>query len=197
MIAHYLATHYIELLGFAFGITYVILAIRENYWCWIAGIVNVIMYIIVFYTSRLYGMMGLQYIYLLMSIYGFLHWAGLWKNKAGRSEVRVSRLPFRLMWVPTGFIVLGTIIIGYILTFTDNEIPFWDGLITAMGMAGTWMATRKILENWLLWIINDVICVIIYAYLGLYPTAIFYLFLAIMAIVGYRQWKKNLNPAGS
>lgn len=212
-ILDYLSANMIEFLGFLFGVIYVILAIRENFWCWIAGLVNVVMYIIVFYEQSLYGMMGLQVIYLFMSFYGLFLWSGLNKliklkgifpgiknpevvsDEAGRKNIKevpqITRMPAGYLWFVAGSIVVCTLIAGYFLTFTDNEIPWMDGLITAMGLAATWMTARKYIENWLVWIVNDLICVFLYFYLGLYLTAAFYIILFTMAIVGYFEWKKK------
>ncbi|MFO7721824.1 MAG: nicotinamide riboside transporter PnuC [Bacteroidales bacterium] len=192
-ILRYLAAHYIELLASLFGVIYVILAIRENIWCWIAGIVNVSLYIFVFWQSRIYGMMGLQTIYLLMSIYGLILWAGFIRRKNSKGELPVTNMPGRLRWMIFGATLIAALLTGYLLSFTDNQIPYMDGLTSAMGLAATWMTARKYLENWLVWIVNDAICVALYAYMGLWLTMVLYLIFAIMAVVGYFAWKKSMK----
>lgn len=191
-VVDYLSRNYIELLGFLFGIIYVILAIKENAWCWVAGIVNVTMYIIVFFDSRLYGMMSLQVIYLVMSIYGLVLWMGWFRKGRAKPKPAIRRVRKTESWIIFSFIAGATLLIGIMLAGTDNQIPYWDGLITSFGLAATWMTARKILDNWLVWIVNDVTCVIIYAFIGLYLTMAFYLLLAIMAVVGYREWKRSM-----
>lgn len=191
-VVDYIFRNYIELLGFLFGIIYVILAIRENAWCWAAGIVNVAMYIIVFYESKLYGMMTLQIVYLIMSVYGLILWTGMFKKSNKTHKLAIRRPTKKETWVIFSFIAVGTLVIGILLSSTDNQIPYWDSLVTSFGLAATWMTARKILDNWLVWIVNDVTCVIIYASIGLYLTMAFYILLAIMAVVGYREWKRNM-----
>lgn len=187
----YLKQNAAELLGFLFGIVYVVLAIQERYWCWIAGILNVVLYALVFLQNHLYGAAILQVIYLGMSVYGLFHWLkpkGTANDGAVLSVTRTSGQTWG--WVMI-FIVAGTALSGYLLSFTDNAIPWWDGLTTALGLVATWMTARKLLENWLVWIVANLICCIVYAIQGLYPTVIYYFILAIMAWVGYHQWKKS------
>ncbi len=193
-IAAYILSHYIELLGFFFGVIYVIMAIRENPWCWIAGIVNVGMYMVVFYQSRLYGAAVLQVIYLAMSVYGLLFWMGIGSKKE-KHVPAITHTPPRLWLLLIILMALGSAVLGILLSYTDNSIPYWDGITTAMGLTATWMAARKYLQNWMLWIVNDILCTIIYGSQGLYLTMALYLFLGIMAIVGYLQWRRKLQSS--
>ncbi len=193
-ILDYLSDNIIEFLGFLFGVIYVILAIKENFWCWIAGIVNVVMYIIVFYERSLYGMMGLQVVYLFMSIYGLLLWSGVYHpEKSKNKKPQIIHITTSWIWILSFSVITATFLTGFLLTYTDNEIPWTDGLITSIGLAATWMTARKYIENWLVWIGNDMLCIFIYLYLGLYLTMAFYIILFIMAIVGYIEWKKKMT----
>jgi nicotinamide mononucleotide transporter len=185
----YLSENYIELLGFLFGIVYVVLAIRENYWCWLFGMVNVAMYIVVFLQGKLYGMMSLQVIYLGMSVYGLIRWRG----KTGDAGGRVQKIPTRTLLISLLSILFLTLLSVWILRFTDNSSPWMDGLITAMGLVATWMTARKYLENWLVWIVNDAICVGFYLYAGLYLTTVLYAIFLTMAVVGYIEWKRKME----
>lgn len=196
VIIEYLSKNIIEILGFIFGITYVLLAIKQSFWCWIAGIINVSMYIIVFYQERLYGDAVLQIFYLVMSFYGLLLWTGI--VSASAKNDHNNKIPIRKTDQKTQkyllfFVFVVAIMSGYLLSKTDNDIPYLDGLTTALGLAATWMTARKLLENWLVWIFTNILCVAIYAYKGLYPTMIFYLLLAIIAYSGYNEWKKEFN----
>lgn len=191
MVIAWLFDNYIELLASVLGILYVILAIRQNIWCWMAGIINVVLYIFIFLNARLYGDMALQVFYLLMSIYGWYSWKF---SKSKNKEVLVVTQ----LTQNSGFLLLVILTIlsvgfGYLLSFTNSDIPYWDGLTTALGLIATWMIARKIIENWLVWIFTDLLCVGIYYYKELYPTAIFYLIMAILAVVAYYKWKKDMR----
>jgi nicotinamide mononucleotide transporter len=189
----YLTSNWVELLGFAFGILYVILIIRENVWGWVAGIANVGLYIVIFFGNRIYGAGILQCIYLAMSMYGLYSWLGRGKKSDQKKTPSISRTPI-YRWLPILlFIFAGSISGGILLSYSDNPVPYWDGITTALGLAATWMTARKYLENWLVWIVNDIICTLVYASQLMYLTTILYLVLATMAVVGYLQWRKSLK----
>jgi nicotinamide mononucleotide transporter len=93
-------------------------------------------------------------------------------------------------------IVTGLIYILYYLLlsrFTDSTIPKADSLVGALGIVGTWMLARKLIENWYVWIVADGLCVWLYVYKGLYPTAILYVIYTLMSVVGYFEWKKIMS----
>ena len=187
----WISSNYFELLATLFGILYVILAARQNIWCWLAGIINVTFYIFIFFDANLYGDMSLQMVYLLLSFYGWYHW------KYGKSEnkekLQISILKVRQALVLLIIVIVLSFVFGYLLSYTNSDIPYWDGLTTALGLVATWMTARKILENWLVWIFTDLLCVGIYYYKDLHPTAVFYLIMAIIAVVGFYNWKRSIK----
>ncbi len=190
---NYLSDHWVELIGFVFGIVYVVLIIREHAWGWVAGSINVMIYIVVFYQSGLYGMSLLQVFYLLVSIYGFLLWRGHLPSKNQNRIEKIRNMPVNIGWLLTLSVFAASLLAGYMLSITDSPVPRIDGLTTVLGLAATWMTARKYIENWLVWIINDLICVVIYAYLGLYLTTALYFVFLVMAVVGYVAWRKKME----
>jgi len=82
-----------------------------------------------------------------------------------------------------------------LIKFTDSTIPKADSLVGALSIIGTWMLARKLIENWLIWIIADGLCVGLYVYKGLFPTVILFVIYTIMSVDGYWQWKKTISPA--
>jgi nicotinamide mononucleotide transporter len=190
-VIQWVTLNYIEVIGSIIGIIYVILATKQNIWCWYAGIINVTIYIFVFFDARLYGDMALQMFYLVMSFYGWYEWKfskTVKSKKVGISNIKRNLLLF--VFVVTIILSIG---FGYLLTFTKTDVPHWDGVATALGLIGTWMTARKYLENWLVWIVTNIICVGIYFYKGLYPTVGFYTIITILAVIGYFKWKKELQ----
>jgi nicotinamide mononucleotide transporter len=140
--------------------------------------------------------MGLQVYYMAISIYGWIIW-----TRGKPSEQETKSLPVTRISARLGVILLSVwlalwLIIALILDrFTDSTIPVWDALTTAGGIVGTWMLARKKLENWILWIFVDSVSVGLYIWKGLYPTAILFVIYIIMALLGYREWKKSLTAA--
>ena len=97
-------------------------------------------------------------------------------------------------WLILG--VLLTPVFGYYLdSFTDSDVPYYDGATTVFSFIATWMMTRKIIQNWLLWIVVDIASAGLYLYKGLYLTALLFVLYTLMAVYGYLEWKKHLNAA--
>jgi nicotinamide mononucleotide transporter len=187
-IMQWIVSNYIELIGSLLGIIYVILATRENSWCWLIGILNVLIYIYVFYQAGIFGNMGLQVLYLIISIYGWYQWVkGGDSNGLRISKIKVNQIILCLV------VALGLFVMVYFLLSTSNQNPsihILDATTTSLGVIGTWLQARKILENWLLWLIADSLSVILYLSQSMYPTAIFYFIMILLAVNGYFVWNK-------
>ncbi len=189
-IFEWLSHNYIELLGSILGVLYVILATRQNAWCWFVGILNVLIYIYVFFDAGIFGNMSLQVIYVFISIYGWYTWV---KGKEHK-KVSISNLKAKtLIWCAIIFVITFSLVYFFLgnsnQSITTNLL---DATTTSLGIIGTWMQARKILENWLLWIFADAVSVVLYLSQGLYPTVVFYFILIILAFNGYFTWKKDL-----
>lgn len=187
----WLANNWIELTASVLGVAYVFLALKQKVLCWPVGIVNVGMYIYVFFQARLYGDMALQAFYLVMGFYGWYRWS--FGKNSGEEKLPIVRIKRRTGIVLAILTAISTIIFGIILTASSSSIPYWDGATTALGLAATWMTARKHLENWLVWVFTDLLCTGIYIYKELHMTSVLYFVLAIVAIFGWYEWKKNLR----
>lgn len=189
IVTQWIALNYIEIIGSLLGIAYVLLANKQNIWCWPVGFVNVAMYIYIFLEAGLYGDSVLQFFYLVMSVYGWYQWKFGGK---GDNELKISRLRSKTGVALLVLALLSTLLFGFVLEkFTDSIIPYWDGLTTALGILATWMTARKILENWIVWVGTNMICVGVYLYKQLYPTTVFYFILMAIAAYAYFNWLKD------
>ena len=181
------ADHGIEIFGALTGILYVFLEIRQNILLWPLGIVTSAVYIYVFRENGFYAGMGLQVFYLAISVYGWRTWG---REQKKDLTVRKIDLKTGTICAVVAFVLWGGL--WYILDrWTDSPVPMWDGLITSLSVVATWMLTRKILEQWHVWIIANVIATVVYLAVGMYPTAILFLVYAIMAVVGLMEWSKS------
>ncbi len=191
-ITNWLSINYIEVIGALLGSIYVILAAKENVWCWFFGIINVLIYVYIFFQSQLFGEMILQIFYLLMSFYGLYVWLKKTDNKQNKN-IKISNIKIKTLINA----IITTIIIGfgfgYLLTYTSTNVPYFDGIATALGITGTWMTARKYIENWIWWVFANIYCIGIYYYKELYPTIGFYVIITILAVIGYFQWKKAMK----
>ena len=187
----WLTANYIEVIAASLGMVAIYLQIKQKVWYWPVSIVLVSLYIIVYIEAKLYADMSLQVYYLLISFYGWYHWM-FGKRDAPGEKLPVTFVSRKLaILLLTASIVFFIIISGILIRYTDSDLPYWDAFTTALSFVATWMLAKKIIENWLVWIVVDAVSVGIYIYKGLYPTVILFIVLTILAVVGYMAWKRD------
>ncbi|MBN1185552.1 MAG: nicotinamide mononucleotide transporter [Bacteroidales bacterium] len=179
----------IEGIATFFGLICVWLTIKENIWCWPTGLVQVFLYIFVFYNARLYSDMILHIIYVIISIYGWHHWLHPDRSKEPLKVTRTGK--YIVLWIVICLFV--AVIIGYFMqTYTNAAIPYADSFIMSASLVAQWLMARKKLESWLFWITVDVIAVGVYWIKELYITTGLYTVFLILAIMGFFEWRKSL-----
>jgi nicotinamide mononucleotide transporter len=182
--------NYIEIIATITGLIYLLYSIRGNVLLWVYGIITSMLYVFVFFESKIYADMGINIYYVVISIYGWMHWRK--RGSGTKKELPVSRLNFWNSMVLLTLTLVLFVFIAYILkVFTDSTIIFWDALITAGSITATWMLARKILEHWLIWVVIDGLSIGLYIFKGLYPTVLLFLVYTTLAVVGYLEWKKQ------
>ncbi len=193
MLIDWLSKNYIEILGAITGLIYLYFSIRQIIWLWPLGIITSLLYIYVFYHVRLFADMSLQVYYFFISIYGWVHWVHGSKRQDSDGQIPVTGITPGV-WVILIAVSMGlTVISGYVLKFYEDPLPYLDAFTTAASVVATWMLARKMIENWLFWIVIDAVSMGMYIYKGLYPTVILFLVYTFMAFIGFRQWKKDLK----
>jgi nicotinamide mononucleotide transporter len=171
-----------EILAVVFGIISVYLSTRENIWSWPTALVNVGLYFIVFYEAKLYADMGLQVVYFALSLYGWYEWLYGGEN---RTELHVSRTSSSLGVRLAVIGVACAALLGTALArFTDAALPYLDSATTSTSLVAQWMMTRKILENWAVWAVVDVVYVGMFIFKKLYLTGGLYRVLFVLAVLG-------------
>jgi len=182
-------TQWFEWVAALAGAVSVYLSARQNIWSWPTAIVNVSMYTLVFYHSGLYSDMGLQVVYLVLSIYGWYQWL---HGGERHSQLKVSRAS-RRAWLTSGTLafVFWIALWRYTATLPGVALPYMDSGLTTLSLVAQWMMTRKIVENWALWILADVVYVPMYIYKGLYITAGLYAVFLGLAIMGLVSWWRS------
>lgn len=173
------------------GVVSVYLSVRQKIWSWPTAIVNVTLYVIVFYEARLYADMGLQVVYVALSCYGWYQWL---HGGANHGTLAVTRVGVRTSVLLAAIAVAVTAVLGTLLhARTDAALPFLDSAATATSLVAQWMMTRKLLENWLVWIAVDVVYVGMFLYKSLFVTAVLYAIFLGLAVAGYRQWTRSIE----
>jgi nicotinamide mononucleotide transporter len=185
----------VEIAGVVFGLVYVWLAIRENPWCWPVGIANAALFLVVCASARIYGAAGLQAVYVVVSVYGWYEWL---HGGAGHGRLAVSRTPARWAAGLAVFGVAASLALGLLLKHrTEDVLPFPDAAVTAFSLVAQWMATRKWLENWLVWIVLNVANVAICVSQRLYPMSALYAVFLVLAVLGFREWRSSMRASSA
>lgn len=181
----------LELIAACLGVLAVWYNVKEDVKGWPVGAVMVALYCYIFIKVQLYADAGLQVFFFGMQFYGWYEWLRGGENKG---RLAVSRTPRRVLVlclvVGAGFTAtLGTLLGRY----TDQALPYWDSSIAAFSLVAQWMLARKYLENWLVWMVIDLVGMGVYWAKGLQPTAVLYGIFLLMCLRGYSGWLRSLK----
>ncbi|WP_282014402.1 nicotinamide riboside transporter PnuC [Marinifilum flexuosum] len=188
---NWITDNIVEIIGTLSGLLFLYLEIKQNKWLWPVGLLTSVMYIYVFFVAKLYADMSLQFYYVFISIYGWILWSR--GRKQQEKDLPVIRLNMSLsLKLLMASLAIYALIAFILVNFTDGSVPYWDAFTTALSIVATWMLARKILEQWLVWIVVNSVSLGLYIYKDLNFTAILFFFYTTMAIVGYLQWKKDM-----
>lgn len=182
---------WLEVAGFVTGVVGVYLASIEHVWNWPVGIVNVAIYAVFFYQSRLFADASLQVMYFALLCHGWWSWA---YRPSGATELSVQALAWKKRAFVLLAIVVGTALYYPIISSLKGQQPFLDTSLTVTSIAAQILLNRKYIENWVLWIAADIVYIPLFLSQKYYPTAILYGIFLVLAIYGLLQWRKSLSP---
>jgi nicotinamide mononucleotide transporter len=191
----FLRENHIELLGAFLGILYIFFSIKQHILTWATGLFTSLLYVIVFFRSGFYADMGLQVYYVFISIYGWYFWLKGEKREPAREEkqVPVRKTPRKtLIYSIPVTAAIYLVILFILLNFTDSTVPYMDSMTTALSITATYMLAKKFIEHWLIWVFVDLFSAGLYIYKELWPTVVLFLVYTIMAVVGWKNCKKDL-----
>ena len=195
-VANYFISSPWELIGAASGLLCVWLIIRENIWNWPVGLAYALVSLLVFYKARLYSDLVLHVFYVFMNGYGWYYWlrgAGA-RSSGGRLVVaRLRKRSASLLGVAT---VIGIVAMGWLFDYyTDADLAYWDSTTTVISFAAMWMAAHKYIENWIVWLVIDVLATGIYIFKGIWPYAVLYGLYIPMAVWGWMAWLRSMSSS--
>jgi nicotinamide mononucleotide transporter len=183
-------TSCIELVAVLFGIASVALSIPESVWNWPVGLINVLVYFVLFAKTGLYANAGLQLVYFVLSIYGWYEWL---HGGAGRTELTVRRTAGGTWAIAAAIAMAGWVVLVAITRRAPGgAMPATDSVTVVVSLIAEWMAARKLLENWIVWILIDVVYVGMLVFQHLDLAAINYAVYGVLGVFGYRAWRKSL-----
>jgi nicotinamide mononucleotide transporter len=154
------------------------------------GILNVFLYVFIFFVTRLYANAAINAYFFFMQIYGWYNWSATRSNGKVLAVTRTSRQEW--LWIVPLIFLLFLIIRYVLVTFTEGQAPNLDAFTTAIYMIAQLMISRKKLENWTLWIVSDVIMVVLCLSQALWITSFQYAVFTIIAFLGYREWRLKM-----
>lgn len=183
-----------EIMGALTGLWCVWLAARKNVLTWPVSMISVAFYALVFYRSKLYSDALLQLFFAAFQVWGWMDWV---KNKGKKNEINIQKIT-RKQFLFSGILIIIATYIWYTFIRSykpEAEYPFWDSLCMCLSLAAIYLQARRYIENWLLWIVADVIYIPVYNAKSLHITAILYTVFLFMAISGWLQWKRPASEA--
>lgn len=187
------STSLVELIAVAFGLVCVWSMKKESILAFPFGIVNVLIYAWICFASKLYAYSGINMFYAVMSAYGWINWT---RNAKDEGKIRISALSPRDLILNSAAVIIFFVILRIILVkYTDSIVPTWDAVTTAIYIVAMWLLAIKKIENWIGWIIGDVISIGLFAYEKLYFSSFQFLVFTIIAILGYIEWRKKLKQS--
>ncbi|MQP51221.1 MULTISPECIES: nicotinamide riboside transporter PnuC [unclassified Flavobacterium] len=184
---------FLELTAVVFGIISVLFARKNNILVYPTGLVSTLIYVYILLELKLFGDFIINIYYSVMSILGWYLWT---RKKNGATEFPISVMN-RKDYLISSIIFAGTLLFVALVYFFFDKFTHWtayvDTLTTALFFVGMWLMAKRKIENWLLWIVADIISVPLYFYKGLTFSSIQFLLFTIIAILGYIEWRKFLQ----
>ncbi len=180
-----------EMLAVFLSIAYLILAIKQNLWCWAAAFFSTLIYSILFFDASLLMDSFLNIFYLIMALYGWYSW------KFGNitqieKELEISSYSFsKNIKIILSLTIISLCLGYYMANYTRADFAYLDTFTTVFAVFATYMLTKKVLENWLYWVVIDAVSIYIYINKGFYLTAVLFFIYTVIALIAYRQWKKE------
>jgi nicotinamide mononucleotide transporter len=182
-------TTWLEVLAFALALAMVVFNIRVNPLGWPLAIASSLLYVLLFWNSRLYGDAGLQVFFALVGLWGWWQW--LRGTQAAGKPLQVRHLAPRDLVLLAAATLAAWPLLGLFLDhFTDTDVPYWDAFPTTASIAGQWLLGRKYVQNWPAWLIVNAASVALFAYKGLWLTVLLYTLFLAMSVAGWQQWRR-------
>jgi nicotinamide mononucleotide transporter len=173
------------------ALAYLVLAVRQHIACWLFAALSSGIFLWLFARAGLAMQSVLQLFYIAMAGYGWYSW------RAGKVDAQHSRPVVR--WPASwhlhavGVVAIVAAVNGWMLQSAGTgTVPYVDAFVAWGSVLATWMVARKVLENWLYWIVLDLLAAALYWAQGLYATAVLFLLYAAIAVQGYRSWRSSL-----
>ena len=194
-IANYVVANWLEWAGFVTAALGIWLTTKRLMICWPVVLAADLLYLVVFFQARLFSDAMLQVFFVVFTLYGWWHW---WRGLREEGEVRVAPLARTSLFIGLGAGAAGSVLLGLLMARAGAALPHLDAALASYSLVASWWQARKNIANWWMWIVVDLIYVGEYAYKNLWITAVLYLALVALAVLGWREWRNaELNSLAS
>ena len=184
---------FLEIVAVVMGLASVYFAKKDHLWVYPTGMISTAIYVYLLVQAGLVGDVLINAYYFIMSVYGWFFWT---QKKEGITVHAIASINRRETQMSV-FLFIGSIVgVGLLYVFFDKANDWTapvDTLTTALFFVGMWLMARRKIQHWIFWIIGDVISVPLYLVKGLGLTSLQYIIFTLIAIFGYREWKKRLH----
>ena len=188
MISNFIVQNWLEITAVIFAILYLILAVKQNILCWIAGIISSVLYFFIMQKAGLYMEAYLQVFYVVMGIYGWSQWSA--SNASNPSFIVNTWSKYQHM-IAISIILALSLLSGSLLErYTDAALPFLDALVSWGAVVATYMVAKKLLENWIYWFVIDATSIFLFIERGLWLSAVLFAIYLVIIFFGYQSWNK-------
>ncbi len=189
----------LEVLGFSVGLLYLWWEYHADSRLWFASIVMPTISMWIYFHKGIYADFAINIYYFLIAVYGYIAWTrtgrrGKTAARSKKEELPIRHIPRRQLLSCTAvFILLWIALYCGLRYLTDSTVPVADAFTTALSIVAMWMLARKYIEQWIAWIAVDAVCVGLYSYKGIYLYGVLYGAYTIVALMGYRNWKRLMQ----
>ena len=181
----------LQIIGTLLGLLYLWLEYKANIWVWIVGAIMPMVHGMLYLQSGIYADAAMQLYYVAAGIYGLFVWLRGEKRSEKRVDIQYTPKPWIFSLVAV-YVVLHISLYFLLTEFTDSRVPLFDSMSTALSIVAMWMLSRKLVEQWLVWLVVDMISVGLYLYKGIPITAMLYMLYCALAVAGYMRWRKQV-----
>lgn len=183
-----------EYVGVAFGLLYLLLAMKQSIWCWPAAFVSTMVYTLLFWQGALLMESALNVYYLVMAVYGYYQWRKASGEVSTEKPITTWSLNRHLTLIAITAVV--SVTMGYLLQeYSHAKMAYLDSFTTCFAIVTTYLVTQKVLENWLYWVVIDIASIYLYIEMGYLPTAALFVVYTVLAVQGYRLWQHSHQQA--
>lgn len=181
-----------ELVAVVSALAYVVLAAKGSLWCWPAALLSTVLYTVIFYDIYLWSDSALQVYYFAMAIYGWVNWR---KNKlsqdlnAENNRITITVKPLGYHLKAIALLTVISLAVGYLMSeYTPTHFPYLDAATTVFAIFATYLVAQRVLENWLYWVVIDLVSIYLYQAKGLTPTSVLFVLYVFLAAYAYYTW---------